>query len=78
MIAFILVWILDSVIIVLYLMDVEQYDLSTPLVVISIITGLLPAFVLSSAFSTIPGVPSLLSTYIRPRGSLGYYLLAVF
>ena len=76
-IAFIVVWILASVIIIIELIVREQLDLSTTLVVISVITGLLPAFVASSAFSTIPGVRAHLRTYIKPRGAFGYYLLAL-
>lgn len=76
-ITFIVVWILASVIIIMNLVVAEQLDLSTSLVVISVITGLLPAFVASSAFSTIPGVRAHLRTYIKPRGAFGYYLLAL-
>ena len=76
-IAFIVAWILASVIIVLMLIVNEQMDLSTSLVVISVITGLLPAFVVSSVFSRIPGVRAHLRTYIKPGGAFGYYLLAL-
>lgn len=76
-IAFIVVWILASVIIIMELTVGEQLDLSTSLLVISVITALLPAFVASATFSTIPGVRDHLRTYIKPRGALGYYLLAL-
>ncbi len=76
LIAFIVVWIIASVIIIMNLIVNELMDLSTPLVVLSFITGLLPAFVVSSAFSTIPGLRAQLRTYIKPRGPFGYYLLA--
>ena len=76
-IAFIVVWILASVIIIMYLIVNQQMDLSMPLVVISAIIGLLPAFVVSSAFSTIPGVRAHLRTFRKPRGPFGYYLLAL-
>jgi membrane protease YdiL (CAAX protease family) len=76
-IAFFVVWILASMIIIMNLIVNEQMDLSTPYVVFSAITGLLPAFVVSSAFSTIPGVRAHLRTYIKPRGAPGYYLLAL-
>jgi membrane protease YdiL (CAAX protease family) len=76
-IALIVVWILASVIIIMNLIVTNQYDLSTPLVIISVITGLLPAFVVSSAFSRIPGVSAHLRTYRKPRGAFGYYLLAL-
>jgi membrane protease YdiL (CAAX protease family) len=54
-----------------------QRNFSTTLVVISIITALLPAFIVSSVFSTIPGVRAHLVTYIKPRGPFGCYLLAL-
>jgi membrane protease YdiL (CAAX protease family) len=76
-IAFLTVWFLASLIIILYLAINQQMDLSTRLVMVSVITGLLPAFVGSSAFSTIPGPRDLLRTYIKPRGSFGYYILAL-
>ena len=76
-IAFAIVWILASVVIILYLTINQKMDLSTRLVIVSVITGLLPAFVGSSIFSTIPGVRDQLRTYIKPRGSFGYYLLAI-
>lgn len=76
-IAFIVVWMLASVIIILQLTVNQQMDWSTPLAVISVITGILPAFVASSAFSTIPSLGAHLLTYRKPRGSFGYYLLAL-
>jgi membrane protease YdiL (CAAX protease family) len=74
---FVVVWILASVIIILHLTANQEMDLSTPLMVSSAITGLLPAFVVSSIFSMTPGVRDLLCTYIKPRGPFGYYLLAI-
>ena len=76
-IAFIVVWILASLIIILQLTVNQKMAWSTHLGVICVITGLLPAFVASSAFSTIPGVRAHLRTYIKPRGAFGYYLLAL-
>lgn len=76
-IAFITVWIIATPIIVLNSVSAVQLDLSPLLVVLSAATGLLPAFVLSSAFSRIPGVRAHLRTYIEPRGAPGYYLLAL-
>ena len=76
-IAFIVVWILASMIIIMDNITTEQIDLSASLVVISVITGLLPAFIFSCAFSTVPSIRAHLRTYIRPRGAPGYYLLAL-
>jgi membrane protease YdiL (CAAX protease family) len=76
-IAFFIVWILASPIIISYLTVNQQMDLSTRLMILSVVAGLLPALVGSAAFSTIPGVRDLLRTYRKPRGSFGYYLLAL-
>lgn len=77
LIAFFAVWILASSAIILYLTIYQKMDLTTRLVIGSAITGVLPAFVGASIFSTMPGVRNLLSTYIKPRGSFWYYLLAL-
>lgn len=76
-IAFLVVWVLASLIITLYLTMNQLMDLTTRLVIVSGITGVLPAFVGSCVFSTNPGVRDHLRTYIKPRGSFGYYLLAI-
>jgi len=76
-IAFIVVWILSSMIIILQLIVLQQAVWSIFVGIAGFITGLLPAFVASSVFSTIPGVRAHLRTYIKPRGSFGYYLLAL-
>jgi membrane protease YdiL (CAAX protease family) len=76
-IAFITAWILASLIIILFLTINQQMDLSTRLMIIGAITGLLPAFVVSSVFSRTPGIRAHLRTYIKPRGAPGYYLLAL-
>ena len=77
-IAFILTWILASLVIILYLTVNQEMDLSTLLVTVSVITGLLPAFVVASMFSRNPDVRDLLLTYRQPRCSFWYYLLALF
>ena len=75
-IAFIVVWMLASAIIILQLTVNQKMQWSSLLAAVSVTTGLLPAFVASSAYSTIPGVKAHLRTYIKPRGAYGYYLLA--
>lgn len=76
-IAFAVVWILASLIITLYLTLNQQMPLTARLVIVSILTGMLPAFVSSCIFSTVPGVRDHLRTYRQPRGSWGYYVLAL-
>lgn len=72
------VWTLASLVIIANLTLNQQMDLSPLLVSVGVITALLPAFVASSIFSTIPGVRDHLRTYIHPRGPFAYYLLALF
>ena len=76
-ITFFAVWIIASLIIAIDQIVRERLDLSPLLVVISAVTALLPAFILSSVFSRIPGVKAHLATYVRPKGAAGYYLLAL-
>jgi uncharacterized protein len=76
-VAFVIAWILASVIFIQYLILLDEMALTTRLVVVCMITAFLPAFVVSAIFSTIPGVSALLQTYRQPRGAFGYYLLAV-
>ncbi|MBE0685976.1 MAG: CPBP family intramembrane metalloprotease [Anaerolineaceae bacterium] len=76
-IAFIIAWILASLIIVLYLVINQEMEVTFRFVIVCVITGLLPSFVVSSIFSTTPAVRDQLLTYIKPRGSIGYYLLAL-
>jgi len=76
LIAFTLAWIFASLIIILFLTVNQEMAMSTFLVIASVITGALPAFVVSSMFSRTPGVRNLLRTYRKPTGSFWYYLLA--
>jgi hypothetical protein len=48
-----------------------------PLLILSIPIALLPAFVVSSAFSRVTSLREYLSTLVRPRGNLIYYLIAL-
>ena len=77
-IAFILTWILASLIIILYLTVNQEMTWTTRLILVSAITAILPAFVVASMFSRIPGTRDLLRPYRKPRGSFLYYLLALF
>jgi membrane protease YdiL (CAAX protease family) len=48
-----------------------------PLLMLSIPIAVLPAFVVSSAFSRVTSLREYLSTLVRPRGNLIYYLIAL-
>ncbi|HCU57862.1 MAG TPA: hypothetical protein DF984_06525 [Anaerolineaceae bacterium] len=77
-ISFVITWLLAGPVIVLYLTMNQKMDLTTWLVIVSSIAALLPALVIASIISTVPGVREMLQTYRKPRGSFGYYLLALF
>jgi len=47
------------------------------LIVLSLPVALLPAFVISSAYSGADGVKQMLTTLVRPKGSIVYYLVAL-
>ncbi len=76
-ISFIGAWIISTIIILISYLAIEKISFSSLLVFISAITALLPAYVVSSIYSRIPGVRDHLATYIATRENLGYYLLAL-
>ena len=47
------------------------------LAILSLPAALLPAFVISSAYSGADGVKQMLATLVRPKGSIVYYLVAL-
>jgi membrane protease YdiL (CAAX protease family) len=60
----------------LYYWRVEKMEL-VPAIVVWAIFALLPAWILSSAFSKTPGIRKQFSTLIRPKGKLPWYLVAL-
>jgi hypothetical protein len=77
LIGFFVEGILTSLIIIMFIVVNQQMLLFTPLVMVSVTTGLLPAFIDSSTFSIMPGRKDLLRTYINPISLFGYYLLVL-
>jgi len=75
--SFIGAWIISIIIVLIGHLAIEKISFSSLLVFISAITALLPAYVVSSIYSRIPGVRDHLATYIATRENLGYYLLAL-
>lgn len=76
-IAFIVAWLPATLLITLNQVLVENRPASSLIVAVSAVAALMPAFVVSSAFSTVPGVRRHLDSLVRPRGPAGYYLLAL-
>jgi membrane protease YdiL (CAAX protease family) len=66
----------------IYILDLQQSNPNAtlgwgPLLIISIPIALLPAFVVSSAFSRVTSLREYLSTLVRLRGKLIWYLVAL-
>ena len=76
-ISFISTWIISLIIILISQLAIEQTAYSLMLLVLSAITALIPAYVVSSIYSPIPGVRDHLATFLATRENLGYYLLAL-
>jgi membrane protease YdiL (CAAX protease family) len=55
----------------------EGRSVSVGLVVVSALIALIPAFIVSSAFSRTPGVRALLEPLVKPRGHVVWYITAV-
>ena len=61
----------------LYYWYVEKMKLIVAVILWGVF-GLLPAWVLSSAYARTPGIRKQFSTILRPRGHLLWYLVAIF
>ena len=72
--AFIVSWILATFFLILdpYLI----FDISPLIVALGIVIGLVPAFIISAAFSSFPAIRNYLASLVHPRGSISWYMLA--
>jgi hypothetical protein len=77
LIAFGTSWLISWIIMTLYYWQVQKTGLAVAAVLWAVFS-LLPAWVFSSAFARTPGIRKHFSTLLRPRGSLLWYILAVF
>lgn len=75
-ITFLVTWIIVTVIFTFNVITTS--DIESPVaVVFYAIVGLLPAFVLASVFSRFPGVRKSLSSLLKPKGHVWYYIFAL-
>ena len=77
-IAFIISWLFSALIMILYIIKVRNNNLHTGLIVFSGLLSLLPAYIISKAFSDKPKVRDYLETLIKPKGKFYWYLIALF
>jgi len=74
-ITFLFSWVISSVVQILYFWKIYKSDLSAPIIIISCVFALFPAWVLSSAFTRNPGIRKQFATLLKPRGSWIWYLV---
>jgi membrane protease YdiL (CAAX protease family) len=76
--AFFAVWIVAWAVSCLYVRRFSSGEIELPVVIVlTAPSAMLPAFVVSSAFSRVSSLRRYLSTLVRPRGSLVWYLVAL-
>lgn len=75
--AFLLSWLFSIMIMVLFIWKVRGANIQVGLLVFSGILALLPAYVLSGAFSKKAGIQRYLGSIIKPRGNFVWYAVAL-
>ncbi|HBH24843.1 MAG TPA: hypothetical protein DDY13_15660 [Cytophagales bacterium] len=73
---FVIVWIIASLHFYFYLIHIENTETGIKLILITIVTSVLPAFVLSNIFSKKTAIQEHLSTIFYPKGKLFWYIIA--
>ncbi len=77
-IAFLATWILAWVVSCLYVRRLASGEIGlAAVIVLAALAAMLPAFVVSSVFSKVSSLRCYLSTLVRPRGNLVWYLVAL-
>ena len=74
-ILFLIVWVVATVVQLLYFHLLYQVDLIPPIIVVCCVLALFPAWIYSSALARNPGIRNTFSTLIKPRGSWFWYLV---
>ena len=78
-IAFMVTWVVATVIFVLNVVLTSKANVSVPVMVgICAMFALAPAFVISSVFSRVQGVRNYLASLVKPKGDIKWYLVAIF
>jgi membrane protease YdiL (CAAX protease family) len=75
-ITFLITWIIATVIFTFNVKTTSEIESPVAIVIYAII-GLLPAFVLASVFSKFPGVRKSLSSLLKPKGDVRWYVFAL-
>ncbi len=78
LLAFIITWLVATPVFV-FSPDLSRQgiDVSAALVVMAAVVALIPAYIVSSAFSRTSGIRSYLEPLVKPRGNVIWYILAI-
>lgn len=71
-------WLIAACVSVLYLTETSGGAPASRFILTSCLVALFPALVISGAFSRVTSVRDYLSTLVRPRGNIVWYLIALF
>jgi membrane protease YdiL (CAAX protease family) len=74
---FVAVWLLSWAVLLAYLRLVMQIPMRTAVIIVFGVCALLPAWVVSGSRSSVPGVRAQFATLLKPRGSFGWYVVAL-
>lgn len=77
-VAFLLAWFFSILILILFIWQVRGAQIQIGMIIFCGILALLPAYILSGAFSKNAGVRDYLETLIKPKGPVIWYLIAIF
>jgi len=77
LISFVGAWLLSSLAITIHIWHVRGVPLGPQTIVPSAVVAILPAWLLSCAFSRITGVKELFGTILRPKGHVLWYVAAI-
>ncbi len=72
---FLISWLIATAVQIIYFREIYNIDITRGIVIISSLFALLPALILSSAFSRTPGVRKQFSTLMKPGGPAIWYLV---
>jgi len=71
-------WVVSWAILILHTWQIREAPLNLSAIVPTAFVAILPGWLISCAYSPIPGVRALFGTLLRPRGRLVWYLVAFF
>jgi membrane protease YdiL (CAAX protease family) len=76
-VTFVVTWVIAFLNILLFSLIIRDFAFDVIIIIVAAFLALLPAFVLSSVYSKDQGIRKHLKTLLKPKGSGGFYVLAL-